>query len=113
MVSILDEGFLKYTQDEWADMIQKADIAYDSILHFKDACKDEQALANGYVYPYTNRNGNTTYTSANPVKFGTIEAPEHKNAPLLGEYSKEIMESVGYSREEIQKYIEEKVVVAK
>lgn len=113
LVSILDEGFLKYTQDEWVDLLQKADIAHDRILHFKDAHKDPQALANGYVYPFKNYNGNVTYMAAPPVKFGEIEAPDHVPSPLLGEHTKAIMKDIGYNDEEIEKYIQEKVVVSK
>lgn len=113
LVDILDEGFLKYTQDEWVLLLQKADIAHDRILHFKDAHKDEQALANGYVYPYKNANGNITYMSATPVKFNKIESPEHRPSPLLGEHTKLIMKEIGYSDEEIEQYIREKVIVSK
>jgi crotonobetainyl-CoA:carnitine CoA-transferase CaiB-like acyl-CoA transferase len=113
LIAIFDEAFLNHTQDEWDDILTEADIAHDRIKHIKDVASDPQAIANSYVYEYENRNGEKSILPSTPVKFGKIEAPVHRNAPLLGEHSKEVLKECGYADEEIQELIEKGILISK
>ncbi len=96
LMGILDPVFLTKDYAEWDKLLNEGDIAHDRINHIRDAMTDEQALANAFIYTYKNRDGSDDVIVSTPVKFGRAEPIEHRNAPLLGEHSVEIMKELGY-----------------
>lgn len=46
----------------------------------------------------------------NPIRFNDEICPIHRGSPLLGQDSRDILESIGYTKEEIQKLIDDEVV---
>ena len=110
LIEILDKEFLKFTQDEIVDMFTKVDIAHERIQHIEDIVKDPQALANNYVHEFTYRNGEKTYLASTPIKFGDIDVDIKCIAPKVGEHGVEISTDLGYSQEEIQRLLDEKIL---
>lgn len=111
LIEILDSEFIKYTQNEVVEMLTKADIAHERIQHIKDVLTDPQALANNYLYEFTNRNGEKTKMAMSPIKFNDINVNIKSDAPLIGEHSVEILEELGYNSEDIKKLITDNIVV--
>ncbi|MDR1831874.1 MAG: CoA transferase [Fusobacteriaceae bacterium] len=111
LIAILDQEFVKYTQDEVVEMLTKADIANERIQHFADVWKDAQALENNYVADFKHRNGTVTKLALTPIKFENIELNPIKDAPLIGEDSEEILKEIGYSDETIKAYLEKGTIV--
>ena len=110
LMDILDPIFLSKDYAEWDQLLTAGDIAHDRINHIKDSITDEQAIVNGYVYEYENRDGTKDLLVSTPVKFGSPEPIAHRNAPLLGEHSKELMHELGYTDETIAAWAAEGVV---
>ena len=118
LVEILSAEFAKHTMDDIAAMFARADIAYDRVQHIKEVLDDPQALENMYIVPMANRDGTITKQPATPIRFATAEptciediAPTmDRQAPLVGEHSAEILKEYGYSDEEIQKFLDDKVI---
>ncbi|MDY3052461.1 MAG: CoA transferase [Ndongobacter sp.] len=101
LIQILDAEFVRYTQDEMDRMLTEADIAHEKIQGTKDLVTDQQALANNYVHPFTNRDGSTTYYAMPPVKFNTVEPVDIQDAPKVGQHNLEVLKELGYSEEEV------------
>ena len=112
LIGIFDDYFSRRTWAEVDAALTQLDIAHNRICHFADLAEDEQARANGYIYPIQGRGGRRDLVAATPIKFGANEAVEHKNAPLLGENTLEVLREYGYSEEEIQVFLDEHVVYA-
>lgn len=111
LIRILDGEFIKYTQDEIVEMLTKADIAHERIQQTKDVMNDAQALENYYLTEWTNRDGTVTKLPSTPVQFGQADPnPIHKDAPLVGQDSVEILKELGYADEHIQGLIDSGVV---
>ena len=100
---ILDEAFMEKDYAEWDRLLIEADIVHDRIGHFKDVASDPQALANNYVYFTHDREGTDELIPATPVQFGEWNM-EHKNAPLMGENTDEIMTELGYCQEDVEHF---------
>ncbi len=112
LIEIFDEYFAQHTWAEVDTKMTEMDIAHSRIAHFADLANDEQARANNYIYEYTARGGRRDLVAATPIKFGRNEAPEHRNAPLMGEHTVEVLREYGYSEAEIGELIEKKIVRA-
>lgn len=110
LVSYFDEWYGQHSWSEVDAVLKSLDIAHSRINHFADVAHDPQAVVNGYVYPFTTRGGETEIMISSPVKFGEGGPFEHKNAPLVGEQTTEVLKELGYSDEEIAKLFEDKVV---
>lgn len=110
LIQILDKEFLKFTQDEIVEMFTKVDIAHERIQHIEETVKDPQAIANNYVHEFTYRNGEKTYLASTPIKFGDIDVDIKCVAPKIGEHGVEIMKDLGYSDEEIEKLLQDKIL---
>ena len=77
-----------------------------------------------FIEAYTSNHANQTDATAfawqekigyirfynNPIRFNDEVCPIHRGSPLLGQDSRDILKSVGYSEEEIQKLIDAEVV---
>ncbi|MBR6114001.1 MAG: CoA transferase [Oscillospiraceae bacterium] len=110
MMEILDPIFLTKDYDEWDKLLNENDIAHDRINHIVDTITDEQAIANGYVYEYANRDGSKELMVSTPIKFGKSEPIPVRWAPLLGEHSVEVMKELGYDEETIKTFAAEGVI---
>ena len=110
LMAILDPVFLTKDYAQWDTLLNEGDIAHDRINHIRDAIDDEQAVVNGYVYEYENRDGTKELLVSTPVKFGAPEPIAIQCAPLLGEHSVELMKELGYTDETISSWAAEGVV---
>ena len=110
LMAILDPVFLTKDYAQWDTLLNEGDIAHDRINHIRDAIDDEQAVVNGYVHEYENRDGTKELLVSTPVKFGAPEPIAIQCAPLLGEHSVELMKELGYTDETISSWAAEGVV---
>lgn len=113
LISIIEDGLLKHTQDEWDKILSEADVPHAKIKKVKDIVNDPQVLENNFIQKYTHRNGLSMYEALTPVQFDGIEPPVRKSAPLLGEHTVEIMKEIGYLQEEVEEMFANKVVFQK
>lgn len=109
LTAILDAWFSTLTRDEISEMLGSNDVPFDKVLRLTDIPTDPQVLANDYVYWEKSRNGAPLLCTAPPLRFGNMELPEYKPAPLLGEHSAEVLREIGYSEEKIQSMLDNKV----
>lgn len=113
LTDILDEGFLKYTQAEWDDLLTKADIAHSTIRQTAEILEDAQAIENCYVQPFTYRDGSKGFQATGPIKFGTIDLDARTNAPRRGgEDTVEVLKTLNYSEAQIRDMAEKNIVQA-
>lgn len=98
---LYDEFFARYTWDEVDRMLTDIDMVHNKVQRPDELPRDPQALANGYVWEHTLRNGKKTTMVSTPVKFGQSEPIENGFAPLLGEHTTQVLQELGYTQEQI------------
>jgi crotonobetainyl-CoA:carnitine CoA-transferase CaiB-like acyl-CoA transferase len=89
------------TADEWTKALTEADIVNDKLAHYKDMEHSEQAWANDFIHEVTCPNGNKSILVRPSMKSERMGIPEFNRGPMIGEHTKEILSSLGYSTQEI------------
>ena len=116
-VAILDEAFSKMTRDEAIARLKAIDAPVNAVLTTEEMLHDPQVMANNYFYkleatvPPADSPDGKIWVPASPIKFNDIESGVHghERGPKLGEQSVEILREYGYTDEEIQAMLEEKI----
>lgn len=101
-IDILTEAFEKKTVEEWDEILTANDIPHAVAQSWEEVLEDKQARATDVYYEMAYPTGNTRSLVRQPIFIGS-DLPDYKMAPMLGEHSEEIIKSLGYSDEELQK----------
>lgn len=109
-VGILEGEMIKKNLDEWAELLDKADLPYEKLQTCEDILEDEQAWANDYLFKKTYGNGKEGVLVNTPVKFTKSGIREYKAAPKIGEDTINILKDLGYNEKEIEELRKEKAV---
>lgn len=98
---IIRDRILTKDREEWAKIWTEADITFEEILSHQDILKDEQALENNFLIPVVMQNEKKIMMPSPPVQFSSYGVPEWKLAPRMGEHTKEVLNELNYTDDEI------------
>ena len=106
----LAELFSTDTRDNWISVLRKADMISTHVNTMLEASNDPNIKENNYVtevwYPELNKNMKVHGT---PWKFSKTPA-NIKRAPKLGEHNTEILSGLGYTKDEIEAFKDDKII---
>ena len=106
----LAELFSTDTRDNWISVLRKADMISTHVNTMLEASNDPNIKENNYVtevwYPELNKNMKVHGT---PWKFSKTPA-NIKRAPKLGEHNTEILSGLGYTKDEIENFKDDKII---
>ncbi len=106
----LAELFSTDTRDNWISILRKADMISTHVNTMLEASDDPNIKENNYVtevwYPELNKNMKVHGT---PWKFSKTPA-NIKRAPKLGEHNTEILSGLGYTKDEIEGFKDDKII---
>ena len=103
LLRALEARFLEKTAEEWHEILEAQDLVNDIFARFSEVYENEQASANHFIEEVTFRNGEKAWLPRPCIVSENLGVPEYRLAPLMGEHSEEIIASLGYSREEIDR----------
>lgn len=101
--AIIRDAFLQKPSTYWLEKAQELDIPMTRMGHYADLAQDEQAWANGYLEQVTFRTGRTSVMPRSPIEMDSVGTPDTKIAPGIGADTEPILQSLGYSAEEINR----------
>ena len=106
----LAELFSTDTRDNWISVLRKADMISTHVNTMLEASNDPNIKENNYVtevwYPELNKNMKVHGT---PWKFSKTPA-NIKRAPKLGEHNTEILSGLGYTKDESERFKDNKII---
>ena len=106
----LAELFSTDSRDNWISVLRKADMISTHVNTMLEASNDPNIKENNYVtevwYPELNKNMKVHGT---PWKFSKTPA-NIKKAPKLGEHNTEILSGLGYTKDEIEGFKDDKII---
>ena len=98
------------TSDEWLAIFAKEGVNASRMGVIEELMHDEQVLRNGYVVPPVDADMEMPHVVNHPLHLEGVARVGPKRAPELGEHSTEVLESLGYTHEQIQSLREQGVI---
>lgn len=103
--------FATKTAEEWFKIFDGNGLCCEILYGYGDILNDPQAIANDYVYDMKYKNGHETKLVRSSLRSERMGVAEFNPGPMLGEHTTQIMADLGYTQEEIDKMIADKVVL--
>ncbi|RLF93497.1 CoA transferase [Thermococci archaeon] len=110
LIKILNEILSKKTGKEWLEILNKAGIPCGPIYKLNDIFSDRHVLSREMVSEIEHPKAGKIKLTGVPIKFKNSPGKIRLHPPLLGENNFEILEEIGYKKEEIEKFREEGVI---
>ncbi|MEL6568754.1 MAG: CaiB/BaiF CoA-transferase family protein [Pseudomonadota bacterium] len=113
LVTLLDSGFAKYTKDEMAQRLDDNVLAWAPVQTLAEVAADSQAEAAGAFVdtPSAKGDGSTFKAPASPIRFPGADDGPKGPSPTIGQHSREVLEQIGYSADEIEAAITAQTVL--
>jgi crotonobetainyl-CoA:carnitine CoA-transferase CaiB-like acyl-CoA transferase len=101
---------LKETTENWLEIFQYLDIPATPLHTLESLLEDPHLQETGFFewaeHPTEGRIRRTKV----PAKWSFTNPEHYRDAPVLGQHSIELMEEVGYTPEEIEQFIEKRII---
>ena len=95
----------KHPLTYWLQKAEEFDLPIMRMQHFSDVAEDPQAWANDYLEHVAFPNGNTDIMPSSPIEMESLGKLKTTPAPGIGANTAEILQELGYSREETEKLL--------
>lgn len=113
LVDILDAAFSNHTLDHWKKKLDAEDMIWAPLTRPAEVAKDPQAIAAGAYVEVRNNGSEGTYLAPNtPIRFPGEDTGPKAASPELGEHTRMVLESLGYSEAEIEQLKASKTIAS-
>lgn len=111
ITTMFDEAFAKLTKAEMAARLTAEEIAWAPAQTLSEVAVDPQVMAAGGIVDMPSKvEGETFRSPGGPARFVGVDDGPKGPAPGLGEHTRVVLKSVGYSEAEIDAALASKVV---
>jgi len=110
LIGLLDEIIKTRTSDEWMKIFVEKGLMFCPVQHVTEIQNDPQALVNRYMVDFQDPEFGKIRIAGYPFHFSANSAGTRSLAPSLGQHTIEVMEELGYSDEEIERFKKEEVI---
>ncbi len=112
LVAILSDIFRHRPAGDWLERLERAGVPAGPVLEIAGMQADRQTLAQGMVAQVPHTRVGSVKTLGHPVHCSATPAELTRGAPLRGEHTVEVLAQHGYSRDEVERFLTEGIVVA-
>ncbi|WP_260284986.1 CaiB/BaiF CoA transferase family protein [Peribacillus aracenensis] len=110
LIPILQEVILTKTADEWLGIFQENNIPCGPINTLERVFIDEQVLERQMIQEVEHPSVGIVKLLGSPLKLSDTPVTIERHPPLHGEHTEEVLMELGYDKEEIKSFMEDKVI---
>lgn len=114
LIRLLDKVFVTKPRAEWLQCFEQQGpgrLVYAPIQSVAEAVADPQVVANEYIVNFDHPVFGPIRTVGFPWNFSETPPALRRPAPELGQHTEEILQEVGYTREEIVRLKEQNIII--
>ena len=111
LVPLIGERLRARSSAEWLAAFDAEGVPAGPVNRIGDMLSDPQVLAREMVVEVDHSRAGRVKALGNPIKFSATPGEVRRAAPLLGEHTREVLESLGYSAAQIAKLHEDGAVL--
>jgi crotonobetainyl-CoA:carnitine CoA-transferase CaiB-like acyl-CoA transferase len=101
LTALISERLRERPSADWVRDFEAAGVPVGPVNRIGDMLADPQVAARNMVVEVDHPRAGRTRALGMPIKFGTGAADMTRPAPLFGQHSREILDALGYSSDEI------------
>ncbi|MDG2422054.1 MAG: CoA transferase [Gammaproteobacteria bacterium] len=106
LIKEISDAFLEEDMNYWLERLTAFDIPHSKIFTYEEAANDPQKIKNGIVVPLDHPEYGSIKTISSPFDVGGYEKRTPGPAPNLGEHTEEVLRSLGYTGDQLEKYLD-------
>lgn len=110
LLTIVHEAAACHTTQEWLEMCRDRNIPASALLNLEDISQDEYARDQSVITLEEHPSQGAYYASLSPFRLSQSPVSLRRHAPQLGENSVAVLQSLGYTTEEIDGLVDSHVV---
>jgi crotonobetainyl-CoA:carnitine CoA-transferase CaiB-like acyl-CoA transferase len=110
IIDFMRDTFKQKSLDEWGEILGDLDICWGPVYNLKEAMQDEHLREREMFVEFRDQDGKKADTIGIPVKLSETPGSLRTQPVTFGKNTKEVLSEIGYSDDEITKFIDEKVV---
>ena len=111
LIPSLNDVFATRSTAEWLERLEGVGVPAGPIMSIGEMHRDPQAVAREMVIRTAHSRLRDVETIGTPVKFSATASGVRRGAPVLGEHSREVLAEYGYEEQEINRLIQNGVVI--
>jgi crotonobetainyl-CoA:carnitine CoA-transferase CaiB-like acyl-CoA transferase len=112
LVELLTERLRTRTTNEWMALFDVAGLPAGPVLEIPDALAHPQALARDMIVETEHPAAGKVKGLGLPIRFSGGRSDSRRAAPLLGQHTRDVLQEIGYSEEEVEQLLRENAVLA-
>lgn len=106
----IEKVLSEHPSSYWLDLLDSEGIPSGPIYSYDQSLNDEHILAREMILDYEHPVAGAMKTLGFPAKFSKTPGQFRNAAPLLGQHNKEILAELGYTNDEVQTLMSDKVM---
>ena len=110
LVAMVEEALQSRTAEEWEQLLMAADVPCSVARPIEDMFDHPQVKALDMVTPLTHPVVGGLRTLGVPIYFSKMPQRVQQPAPTLGQHTEEILQSLGYTVEQVAELKQAKVI---
>ncbi len=110
ILSILREIFRSRTREEWVSLLGEENVNFSPVLDLDEVFDEPYVSHRQMIVEVKHPRLGSTKGLGFPVKFSDMETSGERPIPTYGEHTEEVLTKLGYSREDIAKLSDQRVI---
>ena len=112
MIEDISNILMRENRDEWVSYFKESNICFTPVLNMEEMCKHPQVESRQMVTTIKNfkGSGKDMHLTGLPIKFSEKMGEVKHTFSEVGQDNKELLKTIGYSKDEIDRFIKEGIL---